>query len=293
MTQNQPIPPSADNPLDYLLIGHITQDVTPQGLVLGGTVSYSAMTAAALGLKVGIITAAPEEVDLSALAAFPIHRIPSEQATTYENIQTPNGRVQYLHKRAPTITAEMIPPSWRAASIVHFAPVAYEIDPSLLDIFADAFRCITPQGCMRQADREKRVHYCDWAEAESMLPKMAAAVISVEDVKFEEERIQHLLKYTNILAVTEGEQGARVYWKGDVRHFNAPKVDVVDPTGAGDIFAAVFFARLYATRDAWLAGAQAVQLASISVTRRGVDGMLTAEEIQSTLMEILPGKPNS
>ena len=263
------------------------------GLMLGGTVSYSAMTAAALGLKVGIITVVPDAVDLSALAAFPIHRIPSQEATTYENIQTPNGRIQYLHKRAPTITPEMIPQSWQAASIVHFAPVAFEIDPPLLDIFPDSFRCITPQGCMRTVDQDKRVHYCDWEDAESMLPKTAAAVISVEDVQFDEECIQHLLKYANILAVTEGEQGARVYWKGNVRHFNAPRVNVVDPTGAGDIFAAVFFARLFATRDAWLAGAQAVHLASLSVTRRGVAGMPTAQELQTALVEINPGIKNA
>lgn len=293
MSLTQSTPPQPAIPLDYLLIGHVTQDVTPQGLVLGGTVSYSAITAAALGLKVGIITVAPDEVDLSALADFPIHRIPSQEATTYENIQTPDGRIQYLHKRAPTIAPEMIPQSWRAASIVHFASVAFEIDPALLDIFPDSFRCITPQGCMRRVDQEKRVHYCDWEEAESMLPKTAAAVISVEDVQFDEERIQRLQKYANILAVTEGEQGARVYWKGDVRHFNAPQVNVINPTGAGDIFAAVFFARLFATQDAWLAGAQAVQLASLSVTRRGVAGMPTAQEIQTSMVEISPGIKNA
>jgi hypothetical protein len=293
MGQTQSNPPPPAFPLDYLLIGHVTQDVTPQGFMLGGTVSYSAMTAVTLGLKVGIITAAPDEVDLSALAAFPLLRIPCEEATTYENIQTPQGRIQYLHKRAPTITAEMIPENWRGASIVHFAPVAFEIDPILLDIFPNSFRCITPQGCMRTADKEQRVHFCDWADAETQLPKTAAAVISVEDVEFNEERIQQLQKFANILAVTEGEQGARVYWKSEVRHFNAPRVNVVDPTGAGDIFAAVFFARLFATRDAWLACAQAVQLATISVTRRGVAGMPTAQEIRSTLVEILPGTRNA
>jgi hypothetical protein len=291
ITQSSTPPPAI--PLDYLLIGHVTQDVTPLGLVLGGTVSYAAMTVAALGLKVGIITVAPDEVDLSALAPFPIHRIPSQEATTYENIQTPKGRIQYLHKRAPTITPELIPQSWRSPSIVHFAPVALEIDPALLDIFPDSFRCITPQGFMRTVDQKKRVQYCDWEEAETMLLKTAAAVISVEDVQFDEETIQCLQKFANILAVTEGKQGARVYWKSDMRHFNAPQVTVVDPTGAGDIFAAVFFARLFATQDAWLAGAQAVQLASLSVTRLGVAGMPTAQEIQAALLEINPGIKNA
>ena len=289
MSPTPPLPPSLDHPLDYLLIGHVTRDVVPGGFMLGGTVSYSAMAAAALGLRVGILTVAPQEMDLSSLASFPLLRIPSSQATTFENIETPQGRIQYLHHRAPTITADMIPPDWRQAAIIHFAPVAYEIDPSLADLYAGRFLCITLQGCLRVVDAQKCVHYCDWPETDAFLPKMQAAVLSVEDVEHDETRIQRLHQQTPILAVTEGENGARVYWHSDVRHFPAPGVKVVDPTGAGDIFAAVFFARLHATRDAWLAGEQAVRLASLSVTRRGVESMPTPSEVQTAVTEILPG----
>ena len=287
------MPPPLDQPLDYLLIGHVTRDVVPGGFMLGGTVSYSAMTAAALGLRVGIITVAPQEMDLSSLASFQLLCIPSEQATTFENIETPQGRIQYLHHRAPTITADMIPSEWKHAAIVHFAPVAYEIDPSLADLYTGHFLCITPQGCMRAVDDQKCVHYRDWPEADAFLPKMNAAVLSVEDVEYDEARIQRLHQQTSILAVTEGENGARVYWNNDVRHFPAPSVTLVDPTGAGDIFAAVFFARLHATRDAWLACEQAVRLASLSVTRRGVEGMPTPAELQAAVTEILPRMKNT
>jgi sugar/nucleoside kinase (ribokinase family) len=64
-------------------------------------------------------------------------------------------------------------------------------------------------------------------------------------------------------------------------------VDEVDPTGAGDIFAAAFFARLYATRDPWEAARFAVQMSAISVTRPGIAGVPTHEEYQSCLMEVL------
>ncbi len=43
-------------PVDYLVVGHVAADVTPTGVQLGGTVSYSALTARALGLRVGIVT---------------------------------------------------------------------------------------------------------------------------------------------------------------------------------------------------------------------------------------------
>ena len=52
-------------PVDYLIIGHVTQDLTPNGPTLGGTASYSALTAKALGLRVGIVTAFAEGLQLS------------------------------------------------------------------------------------------------------------------------------------------------------------------------------------------------------------------------------------
>jgi sugar/nucleoside kinase (ribokinase family) len=61
----------------------------------------------------------------------------------------------------------------------------------------------------------------------------------------------------------------------------------VDATGAGDIFAAAFFIRLYKTRDPWEAARFATLLASHSVTRVGLDGIPTAREIEESLMEVL------
>ena len=78
-----------------------------------------------------------------------------------------------------------------------------------------------------------------------------------------------------------------MYWNGDVRHFHAPDVEDVDPTGAGDIFACAFFFRLYNTRDPWESARFATQIASRSVTRPGYDGIPNQEEIDECLIEVL------
>jgi hypothetical protein len=39
----------AMEPVDYLVIGHVAHDLTPEGWRLGGTAAYSALTARALG----------------------------------------------------------------------------------------------------------------------------------------------------------------------------------------------------------------------------------------------------
>src|SRR5688500_16203155 len=42
---------------DYVLVGHICADILPNGtVVLGGTALYSALTVAALGWRVGVLT---------------------------------------------------------------------------------------------------------------------------------------------------------------------------------------------------------------------------------------------
>jgi sugar/nucleoside kinase (ribokinase family) len=90
-----------------------------------------------------------------------------------------------------------------------------------------------------------------------------------------------------VLAVTEGAAGARLYWNGDLRRFRALQVQEIDPTGAGDIFAAAFFWRFSKTRDPWAAARFATHLASFSVTRRGLEGIPTRDEIQTCLVEVL------
>ncbi|MDW8226421.1 MAG: PfkB family carbohydrate kinase [Anaerolineales bacterium] len=273
--------------VDYLLIGHLACDRTPQGLRLGGTAAYSALTARALGMKVGIVTSFGNEIPLSELDGIPIQNAPTEHSTTFENIYTSNGRQQYLHHRASDLQASHVPPAWRSARIVHLGPIAGEGRSLLDEEFGASLLGVTPQGWMRAWDEQGQVHPKKWEDAERVLPRLGAVVISVEDVGYDEEQIEALASMARILVVTEGAAGARLYWNGDLRRFNAPKQREVDATGAGDIFAAAFFWRLYSTRDPWAAAAFATKLASFSVTRMGLDSIPTREEIQRCLVEVL------
>jgi len=75
-------------PVDYLAIGHLAVDIVPDGIQLGGSVAYAALTARALGLRVGIVTSAGSDAPLQALEGIRIVSIPSEFSTTFENIKT-------------------------------------------------------------------------------------------------------------------------------------------------------------------------------------------------------------
>jgi sugar/nucleoside kinase (ribokinase family) len=274
-------------PVDYLVIGHVAHDLTPQGPRLGGTVAYSALTARAMGLRVGVVTSSGSETSLESLVGISVISIDSPKSTTYENIYTEHGRVQYLRARAAKIKLNHIPDAWKRASIIHLGPIANEVDPVLPNGFSPALLGITPQGWMRQWDADGRVSPVNWEKSEPALEQAGAVVISREDVRGDDELIESMAHQTRVLAVTEGAAGCVLYWHGDRRRFRAPKVDELDPTGAGDIFAAAFFVRLFSTRDPWEAARFATLLAAHSVTRAGVEGIPTPQEIEHCMMEVL------
>jgi len=274
-------------PVDYLVIGHASHDLAPEGPRLGGTVAYSALTARALGLRVGIVTASGPETSLAPLNDIPIVSIESPQSTTFENIYTEHGRIQYLRAQAARIDLDRVPEPWRRASIIHLGPIANEMDVTLPDGFSPTLLGLTPQGWMRKWDADGRVSPAEWSNVDLALARAGAVVISREDVDGNEELIEHMAHQTRVLAVTEGSAGAVLFWNGDRRRFHTPDVPDVDATGAGDIFAAAFFIRLFTTRDPWEATRFATLVASRSVTRIGLDGIPTSREIEECMLEIL------
>jgi len=275
---------------DYLVIGHVTRDFKNEGYTIGGTVTYSSLCAKALGKNPVVLTACAHDLSLDELKAIPTIVKPSQKSTTFENVETQNGRKQVLYSIATSIEVNDIPMEYLSTDIVHIGPVADEVAPSVINAFPNSFICLTPQGWMRERDEFNHVQLKPRISADKLLVRADATVISVEDVRNDESRIHDYANIAKVLAVTEGYNGARVYWNGDVRHFSAPNVDVNDPTGAGDIFATVFFCHLYYTKDPWESARRAVMIASASVSRIGIKGVPTSKEIRSFQIEINEGK---
>ena len=274
-------------PVDYLVVGHIAEDITPDDVRMGGTAAYSALTAQALGLKVGIVTACSSATDFVSLDGITVISMPSQKSTAFENIYSNGDRQQVLHQLAEPISFDSIPQPWRRASIIHLGPIAREVPQVIPDFFSPSLLGLTPQGWLRHWQTiPGEVALAVWENADRVLARAGAVVLSIEDVAGDEQTIENIAGQTRILAVTEGPAGARLYWHGDQRRFRAPKMKEVDATGAGDVFAAAFFFRLLATRDPWEAARFATLLSARSVTRAGLQGIPTVVEIQDCLMEV-------
>lgn len=274
-------------PVDYLAIGHVAVDITPHGDQLGGSVAYAALTARALGMRVGILTSYGSDAPIEVLNGIQIVNLPAEYSTTFENVKTEQGRKQTLHHQAAKINFEDVPTVWKNTSIVHLAPIAQELDGKLADQFPASLVGVTPQGWMRAWDENGKVRASAWENSEQVLGPAGSVVMSVEDINRDLELAESMAHQTRILCLTEAELGSVLYWNGDRRRFRPPLVEEVDSTGAGDIFAAAFFVRLFNTRDPWEAARFATNLAAYSVTRTGLHGIPTKQEIESSLMEVL------
>lgn len=276
------------SPPDYLLIGHITADLTPDGRVAGGTVSYAARTASAFGLRVGVLTstATPEPL-LDDLAPYAeIVALPAEQTTTFENIYEPTGRKQFVRGIAAPIGVDDVPEHFRRAPLVHLAPIAGEGDPQIAHLFHDSTVLLTLQGWLRRMEDDGRVRFKRWHDPH-ILKSVDVVVFSEEDIVEAPDMEQAFAASVTNLFVTRAERGGTYYRRNQPTPYATPQVELINPTGAGDVFAASLLSSLPALNYDFLAACRvAAHLASISVTRFGLASAPTRAEVEAALREV-------
>ena len=290
-----------ESPVDILLIGNVTRDLIDEHdfehYRLGGTVTFAAVVAERLGRRPTVLTRAAPETDLSGMPPnTQLHVLPSTTTTTFANIYTPHGRVQYCYTPAPPISAADIPAALRAPDIVLLGPIANEIDGDVPAVFADStVIAAVPQGWMRRLDARGRVHSKQWESAAQILPHLDALILSLEDIDYEWERLAPAFNFVPLIIVTEYRDGSTVFQRqpdGSVHETKIPPRPAVevDPTGAGDIFTTAFLIRLEETGDPMQAARFGNVAASMSVEQVGATGIPTREAILE-YMETHPFTP--
>ena len=114
-------------------------------------------------------------------------------------------------------------------------------------------------------------------EIDYLLPNEGELERLMGDNRFKsrEEKVNFLLKkgVKNII-VTEGKKGVNFYSKDKSLHLKSLKVDAVDTTAAGDVFAGAFAAKLISDDDVKKALEFAVAAAAYSVTKKGAQSSI-------------------
>ena len=269
-------------PPDFLAIGHVARDLTRDGYVLGGAVTYAALAAKALGLSPAVVTSCGPDIDPhAALLDIPLHVVASEETTTFVNVYEGGSRHQSILGVAGKLSAGDVPPDWRRAPLVLLGPLAQELDDSLAGAFRRQTVGASMQGWLRSWDETGKVSPRRWSGA-GVLPKMAVAIFSDDDSP-EQEQIATWAGLCPVVIHTHGGQGCSVHVEGRWHDLPAFPANEVDPTGAGDVFAASYLIRFQESGDPLDAARFASVAASFCVEAEGVLGIATRAEVEDRL----------
>jgi len=275
---------TAEGPPDYLIIGHITQDQGQDGYRLGGTAIYSGLLAHRMGLKVAIYTSGASHLDLDIMGGIEIIDQPGSGTTTFINEYTAAGRVQRLLDLAEQLDLNQIPERWKAARVIHLAPVAGELPLTAGNFFPDRFLGYSLQGWLRTWDQDGWVSPAPFPELRAPIPENALGMLSIEDLGDDRSGLERLQRQFHTLVLTLGTQGAEIFAPGRTQLVPAPPAAAIDPTGAGDIFAAALLT-MWRIRGMPLEDSVGLAnaMAAASISQPGIAGIPEKQEINQII----------
>jgi sugar/nucleoside kinase (ribokinase family) len=245
---------------DVVIVGAACRDVAaddPRGWRLGGGVSYSALTAARLGLRTAALVGADglastaEEIDLLREAGVDVRIVPLARGPVFVNIERPEGRLQLSRERSDPIPVAAVPEPWLSAPGWILAPVAAELPPAWAEVPArEATVAVGWQGLIRELVPGEPVRH---------LPPGPSDIVARADiVGISRDDVDRAVPLADLyacvrrgatLVFTQGDQGGIVVDGVNVdgslhlRHYPAVRSHrTVDPTGAGDVFLAALAA---------------------------------------------------
>ncbi len=226
---------------DFLAIGHVTRDVHADGsFTLGGTVTFAALTAYHLGLAAAVVTCA----DGNLIAELPAH-LPGIGLAVRQSEATTTFENRYSRGfRTQYLRARA------EEQQVEDVPERWLGAPVVL--LGPLAQELTADFILPFADGNR-------VEADAILAYWST--------------------FVPLLVATDGRQGATLFQHGVPEEFPAYAAEEVDPTGAGDVFAAAFLSHLHKFGDPRRAVDFANCTASLSIEYAGVTGIPTYEMV--------------
>jgi sugar/nucleoside kinase (ribokinase family) len=262
-------------PISALVCGHVTLDRAGDRALPGGSAWYAAHALAALGGSPRIVTAAGADFPPAALAGLEASVAPAPATTTFVNAYARDGsRSQRVLAAAPRLDPGRIPAAWRTPDVLLLAPVLDEVDVAA---FAGVVRArlvgLGVQGLVRAVGVDGSVRPRPLPLDEAALAAIGVAVLGEDDVGGEPDLVGRLAAAVPVVAFTHGARGCEIVVRGRTRRVGIHPALEVDPTGAGDAFAAAFLLALASGADPVDAARLGAAAGSIVVEGRGGDAL--------------------
>ena len=242
--------------------------------------TFGALAARALGSVPAIVTSAGPDL-LSSLPDVDTHVVTAAKSTAFHNDYAPGGRIQHIESVAKPLSPSDVPPEWKGARSVLLGPLVGEVNAALTRFFPNALVVASVQGWLRHWDSTGLVMPRDWSGLD-VLPYIDAAVVSVDDI-VDDEQTSQWSEIVPVLVVTQGSHGARLHARGLWHTIPAFATQEVDPTGAGDVFAAAFALMLLESGDPVRAATFASCVASFAVEAQGTSNLPTRAQVDERL----------
>jgi sugar/nucleoside kinase (ribokinase family) len=269
---------------DFVAIGHVTLDRFGDEVRPGGAALYSAVTAHRLGLSAGILTSHAADYPLEAIPSrIEVVTLEAPATTVFEYDAVSGDRQQKLVSTARPLAVRDLPDDWREAPLALLAPVAQEVDLRLSAAFEDGSVGAAAQGWLRALDDERRIVTQPWGGAREVLNRVLALFVSAEDLRGHESQLTEWVQRVPVAVVTAGAAGALLYVNGERYEVRPRRTREVDPTGAGDVFAAAFLVHYQRHPDPWDAAEAATCAASLSVEGEGWSTVPDAAQLEEAL----------
>lgn len=272
------------------LIGNPTRDHIVNGptsvKAFGGTVLYAGVFLARSGHEVTIIGKGDEEMEnwIEHQGIITTHFHQTSRIVEFDNVYVHNQREQFARRGEKIYLAEVPDAAFRSEAIL-IGSVLQEVDPeivraprqALLMLEAQGFmRHLTPDGKVlqcRSGDAVIAVRYCDILKVD----QAEAAVLTATTEADTAARDLYQMG-PKIVIVTCGEKGVTIFDGSQMIRIRAPQTDLIDPTGAGDVFGAAFLIKYLQTEDLIEAGLFASAAAALSMNEFGTAAVPSARE---------------
>lgn len=264
-----------------LAVGHVTWDRLNGQDALGGSVTYASLAALKLGWEAAVLTSAGADFDpgrdVPGVTVFLQH---AAATTRFHNHYAEDGtRLQVLSSRSEDIDVSPLPDEWRDPDVLLLGPVAGELSGAFATSFDAGVVGAIAQGWLRDFDRHGNVSHRDWADPGRDLSGVHALFLSEHDLPQAASRARGFLAQVPIVALTRGWEGLSLYTREGVQEVPSLPREEVDPTGAGDVFAASFLLRYHEAGDALEAAAFAACAASCAVEGVGASSLGDRAEV--------------
>ncbi len=267
----------------------------------GGSVYYAAHALAALGADVRVLTAAAGDFPREALRATPTATaagtidalvLPAPATTIFENVYATGGRrSQRVLAAAPPLDPGRLPAGWREADLLFLAPVLEEVEPAA---FVRTVRArivgLGVQGLVRAVGEDGAVVPRRWEPEPAALAGVTAAVLGEDEAAGQPDLVGRLAAAVPIVVFTHGARGCDVIAGGRSRWVGIHSAHEVDPTGAGDVFAASLLLALASGEDPLAAARLGAAAASIVVEGQGGEALPRVREARERAARV-PVRP--